>query len=184
MPGTATRLKTPAFAEDPLAPLADAIGLLLAPITRRKSVPSATLSSQVADALHRVLAAKTPQSSGVRMRLISHLADIESRQADIDIPAARSTTDDHIGTAQAAEILGYSRPYVAMLIDQHKLKGATVSAGGHRRVSRAAVLAWKEAHQVAGKKADLRATGQKLGAYKSSEADVVRRMKALAATRK
>ena len=28
-------------------------------------------------------------------------------------------------------MLGYSRPYVAMLIDQNKLKGVTVSAGGH-----------------------------------------------------
>lgn len=184
MPGTATRLKTTAFAQDPLAPLAEAIGMLLAPVTRRKSLTSATLSSQVADALHRVLAAKTPQSSGVRLRLIRHLAELESQQADIDMPAARSTMDDHISTAQAAEILGYSRPYVAMLIDQHKLKGATVSAGGHRRVSRAAVLAWREEHQVSGKKVDLRTTGQKLGAYKSTEADVVRRMKALAATRK
>jgi excisionase family DNA binding protein len=44
-------------------------------------------------------------------------------------------------TAQAAELLGYSRPYVAMLIDQNKLTGVTVSAGGHRRVSRAGICA-------------------------------------------
>jgi excisionase family DNA binding protein len=67
--------------------------------------------------------------------------------------------DDLICTAQAAELLGYSRPYVAMLIGQKKLQGATVSAGGHRRLSRA--------------------EGQKIGAYKSTEADAVRRIKVL-----
>ena len=81
------------------------------------------------------------------------------------------------------QLLGYSRPYVAMLIDQNKLKGATVSAGGHRRVSRAAVLDWKAKHQVAGKATDLRTEGQKAGAYKSTEADVVRRVKALSNNR-
>ena len=184
MSGTATRLKTPPFTQDPLAPLAEAIGLLLAPAKRRQAVTSEALSSQVSDALHRVLAARTPQSRGVRMRLIRHLADLESQDADSDVAGGGLTADDQISTAEAAEILGYSRPYVAMLIDQHKLKGATVSAGGHRRVSRAAVIAWKEEHQVTGRKTDLRATGQKLGAYKRTEADVVRRMKALAATRK
>ena len=69
-----------------------------------------------------------------------------------------------------------------MLIDQNKLKGASVSAGGHRRVSRAAVLEWKENHQVLGKSNDMRAEGQKIGAYKSTEAEVVRRVKALASS--
>ena len=34
----------------------------------------------------------------------------------------------------------------AMLIDQNKLKGATVFAGGHRRVSHAAVMEWRTKH--------------------------------------
>jgi excisionase family DNA binding protein len=38
--------------------------------------------------------------------------------------------------------MGHSRPYVAMLIDSNKLKGASVSAGGHRRVPRSSVIAW------------------------------------------
>ncbi len=49
-----------------------------------------------------------------------------------------------------------------MLIDQNKLKGATVSAG---------------------EAADLRAAGKKAGAYKSTEADAVRRIKVLAKNR-
>ena len=84
---------------------------------------------------------------------------------------------------QAAELLGYSRPYVAMLIDQNKLKGATVSTGGHRRVSRAAVLDWKAKHEVTGKAADLRTNGQKVGAYTSAEGDALRRVKAISRNR-
>ena len=172
MPTASTLGRTPARRHDPLGPLADAIG----------SITGAT-SVQVAKALHQVLEATTPQSRSVRLQLIRHLADIESQTVGIEMPKAVATSDDLIGTAQAAELLGYSRPYVAMLIDQHKLKGATVSAGGHRRVPRAAVMDWKAKHQVTGKAADLRTEGQKAGAYKSPEADVVRRVKALAKKR-
>ena len=172
MPNSATPGKTTAHPYDPLAPLADAIGSM-----------TGTLSVQVANALHQVLEATTPQSRNARLLLIRHLVDIESRSAGIEVPKTLSTADDLMSTAQAAEMLGYSRPYVAMLIDQNKLKGATVSAGGHRRVSRAAVQVWKDKHQVPGKAIDLRAEGQKAGAYKSTEADVMRRVKALAKNR-
>ena len=175
---------------DPLEPLAQAIGSMLAAgVAKRRA--STTVSSKVATALHQLLDAATPQSRNARLLLIRHLVDIESQAAGIEIQKTLAVANDLISTAQAAELLGYSRPYVAMLIDQSKLKGATVSSGGHRRVSRAAVLAWKEKHQAAGKaiskatgKAnDLRASGQKIGAYKSTEADVLRRVKALASSR-
>jgi excisionase family DNA binding protein len=97
--------------------------------------------------------------------------------------AANANTSDLISTAQAAQLLGYSRPYVAMLIDQNKFKGATVSTGGHRRVPRAAVVAWQVKHQVTRKADDLRTAGQKTGTYKSTEAGVVRRVKAIAKKR-
>lgn len=175
---------------DPLEPLAQAIGSMLAAgVAKRRA--STTVSSKVATALHQLLDAATPQSRNARLLLIRHLVDIESQAAGIEIQKTLAVANDLISTAQAAELLGYSRPYVAMLIDQNKLKGATVSAGGHRRVSRAAVLAWKEKHQAAGKATgkttgkakDLRASGQKIGAYKSTEADVLRRVKALASSR-
>lgn len=172
MPTAATLSKTSAHRYDPLGPLADAIGSM-----------TGTLPGQVANALHEVLEAATPQSRNARLLLIRHLVDVESQTAGIELPKALGAANDLISTAQAAELLGYSRPYVAMLIDQNKLKGATVSAGGHRRVSRAAVLDWKAKHQVKGKVTDLRAAGRKAGAYKSTEADVVRRVKALAKNR-
>ena len=183
MPTVTTLDKTPVRHHDPLAPLAEAIGSSLGGSTAKKKVASKNLSLQVADALRQVLEATTPQGRNTRLLLMRHLLEIESQVAGIEVPATIATADDLISTAQAAQLLGYSRPYVAMLIDQNKLKGATVSAGGHRRVSRAAVLAWKAKHQVSGQAVDLRGEGQKIGAYKSTEAQVVRRVKALADSR-
>jgi len=172
MPTAATLSKTRAHRYDPLRPLADAIGSM-----------TGTLSGQVASALHQVLEAATPQSRDARLQLIRHLVDVESQTVGMEKPKTLATDNALISTAQAAELLGYSRPYVAMLIDQNKLKGATVSAGGHRRVSRVAVLDYKAKHEVTGKITDLRAEGKKAGAYKSTEADVMRRVKALAKNR-
>ncbi len=168
MPTAATLGKTRAHRYDPLGPLADAIGSM-----------TGAVSEQVAKALHQLLEATTPQSRNARLQLIRHLVDIESQSVGIEMPKSVATANDLISTAQAAELLGYSRPYVAMLIDQNKLMGATVSAGGHRRVSRAAVLDWKAKHQVTGKAADLRTEGQNTGVYKSTEADALRRVKEL-----
>ena len=117
------------------------------------------------------------------MQLIRHLVDIESQSVGIDMPKSAASANALLSTAQAAALLGYSRPYVAMLIDQNKLKGATVSAGGHRRVSRASVLDWKDKHQTISKATDLRTEGQKAGAYRSTEAEALRRVKALAKRR-
>lgn len=100
------------------------------------------------------------------------------------MPKPVISTHDLISTAQAADMLGCSRAWVAMLIDQKRLVGATVAADGRRRVSRAAVLDWKARNQVAGKFTDLRVEGEKAGAYKSTEADVKRRVKALAGGKK
>lgn len=172
MPTATTLDKTPLRRYDPLRPLADAIGSM-----------TGAVSEKVASALHQVLEATTPQSRNARLELIRHLVDIESQSAGIKVPRPIATVNKLISTAQAAELLGYSRPYVVMLIDQNKLRGATVSTGGHRRVPLAAVLDWRTKHQVTGKATDLRTEGQKIGAYKSTEADVVRRIKALAKNR-
>jgi excisionase family DNA binding protein len=171
---TATALgKKTARRHDPLGPLADAIGLM-----------AGAASGRVASALRQVLEAATPQSRSARLQLIRHLVDIESQTVGIEMPNVTASSSDLISTAQAAELLGYSRPHVAMLIDQNKLEGATVSAGGHRRVSRAAVLDWKATHQVTGKATDMRVEGEKGGVYKSTEAEAIRRVKAIAAKRK
>lgn len=168
MPAAATLGKALPRRHDPLWPLADAIGSMTGAVPKN-----------VARALHQVLEATTAQSRDARLQLIRHLVDVESQAAGVGVPASVASADDLISTAQAAELMGYSRPYVAMLIDQNKLEGATVSAGGHRRVPRASVMDWTAKHQVSAKAHDLRTAGHKAGAYKSPEADVLRRVKAL-----
>ena len=122
MPTAATLGKTPAHRYDPLGPLADAIGSM-----------TGTVSEKIANALHQVLEATTPQSRSARLQLIRHLVDIESQSVGIELPKSVASANDLLSTAQAAELLGYSRPYVAMLIDQNKLKGATVSTSRRNR---------------------------------------------------
>jgi excisionase family DNA binding protein len=181
MPTPAARVNSPARSHDPLKPLAEAIGSMLADVAGKNQV---ALSLKLSRALHQVLEARTPQSRSARLLLIRHLVDIESQDAGIEISEFIATpASDLIGTAQAAELLGYSRPHVAMLIDQNQIKGATVSKGGHRRVSRAAVMQWKEQNQASGRGVDLRTEGDKIGAYQSPEAEVVHRVKALAKQR-
>jgi excisionase family DNA binding protein len=181
MPTPAAQANSPARSYDPLKPLAEAIGSVLSDVAGKNQV---ALSSKLSRALHQVLEARTPQSRSARLLLIRHLVDIESQDAGIEIPESIATpASDLIGTAQAAELLGYSRPHVAMLIDQNQIKGATVSKGGHRRVSRAAVMQWKEQNQASDTGADLRTEGDKIGAYQSPEAEVVHRVKALAKQR-
>jgi excisionase family DNA binding protein len=180
MASTVSHRQVPAQSHDPLGTLATAIGSVLTMGAGKKQSSTRSMSFQVSQALHEILDAQTPQSRSTRMLLIRHLVDVESQQLGLETSRKAGATDDLISTAQAAELLGYSRPYVAMLIDQKKLVGATVSAGGHRRVSRAAVLAWKEKHQVEIEPSDIRTQGQEIGAYKSTEADAVRRVKALA----
>lgn len=179
---TATFTSPAAQFFDPFGPLVAAIGSALTDRADEGRASPGMLSAQVARALHQVLEASTPESRSVRLMLIRHLVDVESQTAGMVLPKMNEATNDLLSTAQAAEILGYSRPYIAMLIDQHKLQGATVSAGGHRRVPRAAVLAWQREHQSTSKAVDSRTEGQKIGVYASTEADALRRINALDAT--
>lgn len=158
---------------DPLKSLAKAIGSALG--TNGRS--SATAVHQV---LHQVLESATLQSRNTRMQLIRHLVDIEAGQAGITAPVSApvQAAADLISTAEAADLLGYSRPYVAMLIDQHQLEGATKSPGGHRRVPRASVMEWKARHQVQNP-GNLRTESIKTGAYAASEAEAIKRIRKL-----
>jgi excisionase family DNA binding protein len=185
--------KSSAYLNDPLDSLANAIGSSLAnrgagresgkfrkPTSRMRAQFD---TAQIKTALREVLTEASPQGRSTRMLLIRHLVDIEAKSVGLEAYVAAKASSDLISTAEAAEILGFSRPYVAMLIDQQKLRGATISAGGHRRVPRASVLEWAQLNQENHKPNEvltsLRAEGKRAGVYKSSEAAVVRRIKAL-----
>ena len=99
MPTAVTLGKTPAHRYDPLGPLADSIGEI-----------TGTLSGEVASALHQVLEDATPQSRSARLQLIRYLVDIESQSVGIEMPKSVAASNELISTAQAAELLGFSRP--------------------------------------------------------------------------
>ena len=91
-------------------------------------------------------------------------------------PLVKRDDTDLLTTEQAAQLMGHSRPYVAMLIDANKLKGGSVSEVGHRRVPRSSVLAWIKKANKKNKAGDAnyRAAALEAGMYDIPEVQVVR----------
>ena len=91
-------------------------------------------------------------------------------------PLVKRDDTDLLTTEQAAQLIGHSRPYVAMLIDANKLKGGSVSEVGHRRVPRSSVLAWIKKTNKKNKAGDAnyRAAALEAGMYDIPEVQVVR----------
>lgn len=88
-----------------------------------------------------------------RMELVVALARLEATRGP-----ARPQQDlaedgtELLTTAAVAAELGMSRPYVSMLCDQGKLGDVSRSEGGHRRIRRSAVDAYKRLHASGGNK--------------------------------
>lgn len=64
---------------------------------------------------------------------------------------ARDAADDEIGTGELAAILGVSEPTARAVLDRGEIPSRRtpgVSGRGHRRVSRAAALAWRRRHDA------------------------------------
>jgi excisionase family DNA binding protein len=157
-------------------------------ISRKKTDPLASVAEQLAaklpalglqgqpnllQALHDLLdgadeAARTSRTQ-LQIHLIKvadHLISVQSRQ-----PAAAPRM---LSTEDAAQLMGCSRPYVAMLIDAKKLAGSVTTEGGHRRVPEASVRDWINAQQTASKAgadSDYKAAARDAGMYKVSDAD-------------
>ncbi len=91
-------------------------------------------------------------------------------------PLVKRDDTDLLTTEQAAQLMGHSRPYVAMLIDANKLKGGSVSEVGHRRVPCSSVLAWikKTNKKIKAGDANYRAAALEAGMYDIPEVQVVR----------
>ena len=163
---------------DPFSRVANAIGglILAEPRTKQSSV---AIARKVTHAMHAFFDAKDAQGRKARVLLMRHLIEIEAQEAKL-VADAEPSANDFISTTEAARLLGFSRPYVSMLVDQGQIAGAILSTGGHRRVPRAAILALqqKQAHDQAAP--SMQQDGQESGAYDTPEATVVRRIKALA----
>jgi excisionase family DNA binding protein len=87
--------------------------------------------------------------------------------------------DEQLTSQAAAKLLHVSRTHLNTLLDAGKLGEVSRTAGGHRRISKAAVLAYKaasKARQAEGLASMARAS-QRLGLYKDELAGVPRRAK-------
>lgn len=91
-------------------------------------------------------------------------------------PLVKRDDTDLLTTEQAAQLMGHSRPYVAMLINANKLKGGSVSEVGHRRVPRSCVLAWIKKANKKNKAGDTnyRAAALEAGMYDIAELQFVK----------
>ena len=125
--------------------------------------------------MHRSWHWNTPQQSfgfaSLRSPLLLKIANNSMTQ-----PLVKRDDTDLLTTEQAAQLMGHSRPYVAMLIDANKLKGGSVSEVGHRRVPRSSVLAWIKKANKKNKAGDAnyRAAALEAGMYDIPEVQVVR----------
>ncbi|MGE4243215.1 excisionase family DNA-binding protein [Ramlibacter sp.] len=146
----------------------DPLELIADRVSSRLKVSPAELASE----LHRLL--DGPDSRTVRVYLMSHLVEQETRDV-VDVSRAIEAMEEKtLTTEAAAELLGCSRPHVAMLIDAGRLPGATRTEGGHRRVPEASVLALKKERDAAKKRdANYRAAGKAAGIYDIPEEEWV-----------
>lgn len=152
--------------QDSLGPLASRLASLLNTQKPKKSVDAKSLLT----ALHALLDGSEAESGNARLALGMHLAQVNHRLLAV-LPAV--TDDPMLSTEQAARMIGCSRPYVAMLIDQGQLAGAAKSAGGHRKVPTSSVLAWIESHRTEGS-ADYREAARDAGMYQVQESAYVK----------
>jgi excisionase family DNA binding protein len=152
--------------------LPDPLQLIADTLSSRISSLAKLSSGELATELHRIV--DGPASRNVRLLLLSHLAAEEAREAVGVVRALEPAEPKMLTTEEAAELLGCSRPHMAMLIDGGKLPGAERTRGGHRRVPEASVLALKKERQAAKKgDANYRAAGAAAGIYDIPEEEWV-----------
>lgn len=78
--------------------------------------------------------------------------------------ASRPGVAQRVTLTKAAQLLGCSRPHVAMLVDDGRLKGATTSAGGHVRILLSSVIRYKQG-QAKRSDADYKRAASDAGMY-------------------
>ena len=115
----------------------------------------------IAQALRDLLAGRDELSRSIRIDMQHYLINVaESHHSESAIPSETMLT-----TEAAAELMQCSRPYVAMLIDNKKLSGASVTDGGHRRVPESSVRAWIKEREAQAKRSDYREAAEQNGMY-------------------
>jgi excisionase family DNA binding protein len=157
--------------------------------SRKKIDPLATVADQLAaklpelgmqaqpnllQALHDLLDGADEAARASRTQLQIHLIKVTDHLISVQ-GRSPTTAQRLLSTEAAAQLMGCSRPYVAMLIDAKKLAGSSTTEGGHRRVPEASVRDWISAQQPAANKAvadsDYKSAAKDAGMYAVSDAD-------------
>lgn len=123
-------------------------------------------TEDITKALHELLGGHDARSRRLRTRVQHYL--IEAAEYQGRIPP-KDRTEAMLTTEGAAELMQCSRPYVAMLIDNKKLAGASVTEGGHRRVPESSVRAWIMEREAKAVRSDYRAAAAEADMYSIPE---------------
>ncbi|MPQ58140.1 excisionase family DNA-binding protein [Duganella sp. FT27W] len=133
-------------------------------------------SHQIARALHDLLDGQDQSARELRAAVQIHLAIVASESVASDVVADGKNVE-MLSTEQAAQLMGCSRPYVAMLIDADKLAGGVTSKGGHRKVPKSSVLQWIADKSAATIDKDYRKAAADSGMYAIPDAEYVKAAK-------
>jgi excisionase family DNA binding protein len=141
-------LNQKALAGDPLGGLADLMAQRGSPkivqVKQIRGVKRSLIDSGVLRVvLQEVLESPDEASRQIRGELQVYLAQVILNK---DMRATPASADKMLSTEEAAQMMGRSRPYVAMLIDAGKVSGAKTTPGGHRRVPESSVKDWMRAN--------------------------------------
>ena len=140
---------------DALADIADGLAAKLPGLAKETT-------KDITQALHELLDGQDELSRQMRVGMQHYLI----QAAELQGMAPRSSRGDAMLTTEAAaELMQCSRPYVAMLIDNKKLAGASVTEGGHRRVPESSVRAWIKEREDRAAQSDYRAAAAEAGMY-------------------
>lgn len=153
----------PPLVSDPVDSLAEQVGRYVIAEVRQYRMPAesdrkkrnsiaadmqrleAEIGCLISKALQSSLSSQTAEGRAIRMGLIAKLASAELGNLPLHQPPRSPMADTLLTTAQAAEQLEVSRPYVSMLCDQGKLGEVVMTEGGHRRIRASAVQTYLSA---------------------------------------
>lgn len=156
--GTKKRRNTPPTARDALVGLAEGV-------VQRVPNLAPEMTQAIAKALHDLLDGHDDLSRNMRIGMQHYLIGV----AELQRGALPKPSDAMLTTEAAAELMQCSRPYVAMLIDNNKLAGASVTEGGHRRVPESSVRQWIKGREATAPGPDYHAVAEANGMYDIAE---------------
>jgi excisionase family DNA binding protein len=144
----------------------DVLALIAEGLVAKIPALKVEMQAEIAAALHDLLDGCDELSRLARVGMQHHLIQVAE---DLLQNTESKVIDKMLTTEQAATLMHCSRPYVAMLVDNKKLAGATITEGGHRRVPESSVRAWIKSKEEQAAGVDYRAAGVEAGMYEIPE---------------